>query len=344
MHWSLSEFLNLIDLRGQSWCFIDLSLRHGFHIPRGEAIFFHAMLEGSARLASGTGETIELNAGDIVILAAGDGHTVRNYPNCPTDPIELLNDGQYVDTIPTILLGQTYPASRLISGRLKVLWPGGSYPNRVPPILTIPASESGIDLGKFVRSPNDPGAAAQLTRLASLLFVTAFRNHPRCQALFHWNLDDPIARAKVLIERHPFQPWTVEMLGRKVGMGRSNFAARFTAQIGKTPIDVLTEERMKHAERFLQTTNLKIGEVSERVGYRSEAAFIRRFSDHFGMPPGKFRRQASPTKTSAPRTAEDGALTSQPAVPLNQDLQRPMHSPLDSGLARRLQPTLAELT
>jgi AraC-like DNA-binding protein len=292
MHWSLSEYLNLIDLRGQSWCFIDLSSRHGFHVPHGEAIFFHAMLEGSAKITCGTGETIEMNAGDIVMLAAGDAHTVRNYPNCPTDPIELLNAGHNIDTLPAVHLGQTYPASRLLSARLKVNWPGGSYPNRVPSILTVPASESGIELGQFVKSAHEPGAAALLTQLATLVFVHAFRKHPRCQALFHWSLDDPIARAKVMIERHPFQPWTVEMLGRKVGMGRSNFAARFTAQIGKTPIDVLTEERMKHAERFLQTTELKIGEVSERVGYRSEAAFIRRFTDHFGMAPGKFRRQA----------------------------------------------------
>lgn len=323
MHWSLSEYLNLIDLRGQSWCFIDLSSRHGFHVPHGEAIFFHAMLEGSAKMTCGTGETIELNAGDIVMLAAGDAHTVRNYPNCPTEPIELLNAGQYVDTPPAVHLGQTYPASRLLSGRLKVNWPGGSYPNRVPSILTVPAAESGVELGQFVRSAHEPGAVALLTQLATLLFVKAFRSHPRCQALFRWNLDDPIARAKVLIERHPFQPWTVEMLGRKVGMGRSNFAARFTSQIGKTPIDVLTEERMKHAEQFLQTTDLKIGEVSERVGYRSEAAFIRRFTDHFGMAPGRFRRQAK----LAQGAAQDVVSTPHPPAPPRKTLAKARSRP-----------------
>ena len=90
---------------------------------------------------------------------------------------------------------------------------------------------------------------------------------------------------------HPFQKWTVEILAKKVGMGRSNFAARFTAQTGKTPIDTLTEERMKHAAEFLAKTNLKIAEVSERVGYRSEAAFHNRFTSFFGVSPGKLRRQ-----------------------------------------------------
>ena len=73
-------------------------------------------------------------------------------------------------------------------------------------------------------------------------------------------------------------------------MGRSSFAARFVKELGRTPIKALTEERMKHAANFLKETDLKITEISERVGYRSEAAFIRRFTSHFGISPGKMRR------------------------------------------------------
>jgi AraC family transcriptional activator of mtrCDE len=325
MHWSLSEFLNLIELRGQSWCFVDMAPRSGFHVTHGEAIFFHAMLEGSAKITIGTGETIELNPGDVAMVISGDAHTLRNHPDSPTEAIDLLTKGDYVDTPPTIHLGQGYAATRLVSGRLKVRWPGGSYPNRIPAILITRSSESGVEVGKFTATANEPGAAALLTHLATLLFVGAFRQHPRCTALFRWNLDDPIARAQVFIERHPFQPWTVEALGKKVGMGRSNFAARFTAQIGKTPIDVLTEERMKHAEKFLQTTELKIGEVSERVGYRSEAAFIRRFTDHFGMPPGKFRRQAR--LAGAPEQDPP----SQASIPSRNSSKRGMKQPSPSA-------------
>ena len=171
-------------------------------------------------------------------------------------------------------------------------WPGGFHPNGLPAMLSIRSAELGFDLGKLGEAATGAGAAALLTHLATLLFVSAFRDHPRCQAQFRLDLHDPIARAKVFIEKHPFQPWTVESLANKVGMGRSNFAARFTAQIGKTPIEALTGERMKHAESFLQSTDLKIAEVSERLGYRSQAAFIRRFTNHFGVPPAKFRRQA----------------------------------------------------
>jgi len=291
MRWSLSEFLSLIDLRGQSWCFVNMGARSGFCLLHSEDVLFHAALEGTAKITSGIGQTIGLKAGDIAIVLSGDAHAVRNHPASSTEPIDLLINGDYVDSPPVILLGKGHPTSRLLCGRLKVLWPGGSHPSRVPAVFLIRSTELGFDIRQFAESAMGAGAAALLTRLATLLFVSAFRDHPRCRAQFRWDLHDPIARARVVIEKHPFQPWTVETLANKVGMGRSNFAARFTAQTGKTPIDALTEERMKHAEGFLQSTELKVAEVSERVGYRSEAAFIRRFTNYFGVSPGRFRRQ-----------------------------------------------------
>jgi AraC-like DNA-binding protein/mannose-6-phosphate isomerase-like protein (cupin superfamily) len=292
MHWSLSEFLNLIDLRGQSWCFVNMGARSGFHLLHSEAVLFHAVLEGTTKITSGIGQTIGLKAGDIVMVLSGNAHAVRNHQGSSTELIDLLNNGEYVDSPPMIALGKGPPTSRLLCGRLKVRGPGGFHSSGLPAMLSIRCAELGFDLGKFAEAVMGAGAAALLTRLATLLFVSAFRDHPRCQAQFRWDLHDPIARSKVFIEKHPFQPWTVQSLANKVGMGRSNFAARFTAQIGKTPIDALTEERMRHAESFLHSTDLKIAEVSERVGYRSETAFIRRFTNHFGVPPGKFRRQA----------------------------------------------------
>lgn len=291
IHWSLSEFLNLIDLRGQSWCFVNMGARSGFHVLHSEAVLIHAVLEGAVKITAGVGQTIALTAGDVVMVLSGDAHAVRNHQGSSTQLIDLLNNGDYIDSPPTIPIGEGYSISRLLCGRLKVRWPGEFHPNGLPTMLSIRPMELGFDLRKFAEAATGAGAAALLTRLATLLFVSAFRDHPRCRAQFRWNLHDPIARAQVIIEKHPFQPWTVESLANKVGMGRSNFAARFTAQIGKTPIDALTEERMKHAENFLQNTDLKIADVSARVGYRSEASFIRRFTNRFGTPPGKYRRQ-----------------------------------------------------
>jgi AraC family transcriptional activator of mtrCDE len=170
-----------------------------------------------------------------------------------------------------------------------VRWPGGQAPAALPALLRR-SSDGLVDGRALVEAATGPGASAVLTRFAQLLFVEAFRKHPDCQAVFRdSNLHNPIARAVQYMEIHPFQHWTVEALARKVGMSRANFAARFVAETGKTPFDVLTAERMRLAAEFIRDTGLKVSEISERVGYRSESAFSRRFTDHFGMSPGSMR-------------------------------------------------------
>jgi hypothetical protein len=64
MPWSLSEFLNLIELRGQTWCFAELGSDTGFSVPHGEELYFYALLEGRAHVAGLLGESIELRSGD----------------------------------------------------------------------------------------------------------------------------------------------------------------------------------------------------------------------------------------------------------------------------------------
>ncbi|MFT3965772.1 MAG: AraC family transcriptional regulator [Sphingobium sp.] len=292
MNWSLSEFLNLIDLRSQSWCVIELGNGSGIRLPHSDTVFFHAVLDGSARLSGITGEPLELKRHDILFSLSGCAHAIRTERQGHMHSIDLLNEGQYVDTPPTVIVGDGPVETRLLSGRLRIRWPSGGSPRGLPPFFMMHGEDNLVDFDATIRSAHGEGASALLTRLATMMFVKAFREHPRCQAIFRdSNTFSPVARAQRIIEKHPFQRWTVDALARKVGMGRSNFASQFTHQTGKTPMDVLAEERMKHAARFLETTNLKIAEISERIGYRSEAAFSRRFSDYFGTTPGKLRRQ-----------------------------------------------------
>jgi transcriptional regulator GlxA family with amidase domain len=54
------------------------------------------------------------------------------------------------------------------------------------------------------------------------------------------------------------------MLANKADMGRSNFAARFSVQIGRAPTEVVLEERMKQAYGLLMNTHLKIQPTVQR--------------------------------------------------------------------------------
>jgi AraC-like DNA-binding protein len=291
MKWSLSEYLNLIELRSQTWCRLTMAQGSGFTIPGSEHFFLYGVESGSVRLAGMPGGVVELHTGDLVVVL-GEAHGVRTLGASGGQSFPFLAEGEYVDAPVDLEMGAGLPAARLICSRLLVRWPGGHAPRTSPALLHLKAAGL-VDFAAFAVEAHGPGASAVLTRLANLLFVEAFRRHPDCQAVFREsNLQDPISRAVQYIETHPFREWSVESLARKVGMGRANFAARFAASVGKTPFEALTEERMKHAAEFVCATDLKIAEISSRVGYRSEAAFSRRFAARFGISPGAMRTQS----------------------------------------------------
>jgi AraC-like DNA-binding protein len=315
---TLSEFLNLLDLRGQTWCFVDIRSSGGFSIPPNDAVMFYAVVQGSVRIAGVKGGTIELSPGNVAMILSGEPHALRTTANSSARRLDFLCDEQSVDIPPTITIGRTGPVTaRVLSAKLRVNWPSGLRRVSMPPVVTLGTEPSNYSSLSAVRAETlqitatGIGAAALLTRLASLMLALSLRKHPQCQLLFRsseWN--DPIAHALHLIGSDPSADWSVAQLARAVGMGRSSFAAHFTAKVGRTPMEVVIERRMQFAAGLLQQGELKISEISGRAGYRSEAAFSRRFTRHFGVSPGSMRREAQRhSKTGTAVLPLDSLLT-----------------------------------
>ncbi len=301
MRWTLSEFLNLIELRSQCWCLVDLGAEAGFNIPHSENLLYYACLEGQVRLDGLPGGSITIEAGEIVMLLNGDAHAIRTQQNASTEVLEFLYRREYVDIPPRFSIGSGKRAE-LLCGALMARWPGGERPRVLPPILRVPprSSSSIASLRMLVSSAQYEGACAVFTAAASLFFTATFRHQPECREIFNESTrQDPIVRASQFMETHPFHDWTVEILATKVGMSRSNFAAHFSEETGSTPMGFLAALRMKHAVRLLEKTDMKIAAVGEYVGYRSEAAFSRRFTRHFGQSPGKMRQSLRKAARSA---------------------------------------------
>jgi AraC-like DNA-binding protein len=87
-------------------------------------------------------------------------------------------------------------------------------------------------------------------------------------------------------------PWTVETLGRAVGVSRSVLAARFAEMVGHPTMHYLTLWRMQLAARMLHDGR-QVVEVADAVGYESEAAFSRTFKKLAGDAPTVWRRRTS---------------------------------------------------
>ncbi|HEX7856129.1 MAG TPA: AraC family transcriptional regulator [Sphingobium sp.] len=309
MDWSLSEFLNLLELRGQTWCIVDLCGSAGFSIPPHDGVSFYAVMQGSARIAGVSGGAMEMLPGEIKMVLSGEAHAIRSHPDSPTQSLEFLREEQNIDTPPVFRLGQGPVTARILCARLRVTWPAGLRRMSMPPVIDLAFSETAqgataMRVETLHVFTSGPGAAALLTRFAAMMLALALRNHPQCPLLFRLSASsDPIAHSLQLIASDPAANWSVASLAQKVGMSRSNFAARFTAEVGRTPMEVITERRMLHAAELLEHGELKIVEVSARAGYRSEAAFSRRFTRYFGLSPSQVRRksqQANQATVTAP--------------------------------------------
>ena len=73
-------------------------------------------------------------------------------------------------------------------------------------------------------------------------------------------------------------------------MSRSAFAARFTELVGEPAMRYVTRWRMHVAVASLKEDEAPLGELANRVGYQSEAAFSRAFKRFIGTSPGAARR------------------------------------------------------
>lgn len=306
MNASLSEFLNLLELRGQSWCVVELCGSAGFGVLPHDGVSFYAALQGSPRIAGVTGGTIEMQPGEVRMILSGESHAVRSRADSPAPTLEFLREERHVDMPPTIRIGTGAVTARLLCARLKVSWPSGLRRLSMPPMLELGirstnAAASAMRVETLQIHAAGRGSAALLTRFAALMFTIALRNHPQCHLLFRLSASsDPIAHSLQLIAADPAADWSVGRLAQKVGMSRSNFAARFSAEVGRTPMDVITERRMHYAAELLEHGEYKIVEVSTRVGYRSEAAFSRRFTRYFGLSPSQMRHKAQKDAPAQP--------------------------------------------
>jgi AraC-like DNA-binding protein len=93
----------------------------------------------------------------------------------------------------------------------------------------------------------------------------------------------------------PAQDWTIDELGRRVGLSRSALHERFVELIGVPPMQYLAQWRMQAAARLLLETRATVAAIALDVGYDSEAAFARAFKRLVGKPPATWRRERDAT-------------------------------------------------
>src|SRR5258707_1250720 len=101
-----------------------------------------------------------------------------------------------------------------------------------------------------------------------------------------------VGRGLAVVHGRPSEPWTVERLGRQVGLSRSALAERFSQVMGEPIFTFLTRWRLQVAAEYLLTTPRSVESIAHEAGYESAGAFSAAFKRVFGKPPSVWRKRS----------------------------------------------------
>ncbi|HEY8526194.1 MAG TPA: helix-turn-helix domain-containing protein [Acidimicrobiales bacterium] len=126
--------------------------------------------------------------------------------------------------------------------------------------------------------------------------------------------DDPISRTLDWAIEHLDEPLTVEDLARQALVSPRSFARRFRTATGTTPMQWLTRQRVLHAQRLLETTDLPVEVVAQRCGFGTATGLRVHFRRIVGTSPLAYRRtfrvaDATPPSTPTPTPVPDPTPT-----------------------------------
>lgn len=99
-----------------------------------------------------------------------------------------------------------------------------------------------------------------------------------------------IRKARQYVMAHLAEPLTLDELASELHLNKAYVSALFKKETGQTTNEFITQQRLRAAKMMLMETNLRIGEICERVGYQSDKYFIQVFRDHEGTTPLVFRQ------------------------------------------------------
>jgi AraC-like DNA-binding protein len=303
----IGEALHFLRMNGAYYSRSELTAPWGITMPPMPGyLWFHVVTSGRLWLETGEDEEGWIQPGDFALVPHGDGHVLRSERGAPAPHILELEREPVSDRYEIIRHGEGGTPTSLICGAVRFEHPAANNLIEIlPSTVHIEASssprlewmQSALRLMASEAAELRPGGEAVITRLGDILVIQAIRawmeSDPAAQRGWLGALQDPqIGRAISHIHRDPARDWTVASLAQELAMSRSAFAARFTELVGEPVMTYVARWRMHVAVAALKEEGATVGQLADRLGYRSEAAFSRAFKRVIGVSPGAIRKSA----------------------------------------------------
>ena len=273
--------------------------------PSSHLIAYHYVLDGRMRVRMRDGAELHVEAGQSVLFPRNDPHLLGS--DLDLEPVsgEQVVHSPAHGGLSRIVLGGGGAPTSIVCGFL------GAEDVRGNPVIAALPAALRLDVrndvaAAWVRNTfryaaeeiaaGRLGSETVMAKLSELLLVEAIRRYAETlpEQATGWlaGLRDPfLSRAIARLHADVAASWTVEDLGRQVGLSRSALADRFTRLLGVAPMQYLAAWRIQVSAHELLASGKSIAQIAQQVGYESEASFTRAFKRELGLPPAAWRRK-----------------------------------------------------
>ncbi|GAA3102799.1 GlxA family transcriptional regulator [Nonomuraea salmonea] len=158
-------------------------------------------------------------------------------------------------------------------------------------VLTSAGVAAGLDLALHVIR-RDHGSEVANT-VARRCVMPPWRDGGQAQYIDRPLPDGPgggTAATRDYMLAHLDAPLDLAALAGHARMSVRTFTRRFREETGQSPAKWLTEQRIRHARRLLETTDLGVEEVARRAGFGTAVSLRQHLHTAVGVAPLAYRR------------------------------------------------------
>lgn len=144
----------------------------------------------------------------------------------------------------------------------------------------------GVNMFERIAQLRDPEALEAWFRIEVIVpFVQELEKRSNLQ------MKQMVDKIILHMEQHYMEDLSLDQFADEEGIPAYALSKAFKQQTSYNFIDYLTQIRLDHAKHLLLTTDLKMNDIAERVGYQ-QSYFNRIFKKHEGITPTQFRKSA----------------------------------------------------
>jgi AraC family transcriptional activator of mtrCDE len=282
-------------------CFV--SIGYGLQLGNNPAPGIHYNIVGCGRAIAGNHPPIDLAPHTMVIVPPNTPFRIEVPAPGPGPQrvtiVDSSNQQTKTDGINSYIAGNAAPEITHICGFFNASY--GPSTNLFE-TLSAPIVEQFSETDRLDRvlkealaelMTQEVGAGAMSGALLKQVIVALIRRSLTSLNLwverFSMLRDPQIAQAFSMMVSDPGAPHTIESLSKDATLSRSAFMQRFTDIVGRPPMVVLRDLRMRQAAKQLKTGGLSMHEIIRNAGYGSRSSFIKAFRIAFGCDPSDYK-------------------------------------------------------